>query len=81
MRAAGVVCLEVRQLMLLAVLIGKAVDLLGQAAEGGAGEVQKVVDGALDGEALLRAVDKGGLGGARVLARRDTIDDAIGCRL
>lgn len=60
--------LEVWQLVLLAVSVGEAVDLLGQAAECGAGEVQEVVDGAFDGKALLRAVDEGGLGCARVLA-------------
>ena len=56
-----------RQLMLLPVLVGEAVDFLSEAAERGAGEVQEVVDGAFDGEALLCAVEKGGLGGARIL--------------
>ena len=59
--------LHLRQLVILAVLVGEEVDLLSQSAEGGAGEVQEVIDGAFDGEALLRAVDEGGLGGARIL--------------
>ncbi len=57
--------------MIVAVFVGEEMDLLGQSAEGGAGEVQEVVDGAFDGEALLRTVNEGGLGSTCVLHMSD----------
>ena len=62
--------LEAGQAVVGAVAVDQGVDLLGQAAEGGARQVQEAIHGPRHREALLRPVHERRLARRRVLRRQ-----------